>query len=65
MAKRTKRALPSIEADTTINAIYIRFSSRRVAHTEVLLECQPALVNVDFDNTGSVIGIEVIKSNET
>ena len=49
-----------IEYDTEVDAIYIRIQEKEVAHTKEIEEG----INLDLDNEGKIIGLEIIGATE-
>jgi uncharacterized protein YuzE len=52
-------APPTVELDSEAHAAYVRFSTRKVARTDVVA-CDTAIVTVDLARDGSVIGVELV-----
>ncbi|HHT9115785.1 MAG: DUF2283 domain-containing protein [Planctomycetes bacterium] len=49
-----------IEYDKEVDAIYIRIQEKEVAHTKEIEEG----INLDLDNEGKIIGLEIIGATE-
>ena len=49
-----------IEYDKEVDAIYIRIQEKKVAHTKEIEEG----INLDIDNEGKIIGLEIIGATE-
>lgn len=49
-----------IEYDKEIDAVYIRIQEKKVAHTKEIEEG----INLDIDNEGKIIGLEIIGAIE-
>lgn len=49
-----------IKYDTQVDAVYIQFSEGKVAESE---EDKPG-INIDYDETGNIIGIEVLEASK-
>ena len=49
-----------IEYDKEVDAVYIRIQEKEVAHTKEIEEG----INLDFDNEGKIIGLEIIGATE-
>ena len=49
-----------IEYDREVDALYIRIQEKRVAHTREIEEG----INIDLDDDGKVIGLEIIGATE-
>ena len=50
---------PTVELDSEAHAAYVRFSTKKVARTDVVA-CDKAIVTVDLAKDGSVIGVELV-----
>lgn len=49
-----------IEYDKEVDAVYIRIQEKEVAHTKEIEEG----INLDLDNEGKIIGLEIIGATE-
>ena len=49
-----------IEYDKEVDAVYIRIQEKEVAHTKEIEEG----INLDIDNEGKIIGLEIIGATE-
>jgi uncharacterized protein YuzE len=54
---------PIVEIDSTVPAAYIRFSKEKVASTQPI-ESDDAIINVDLDQSGRVVGVELVGVEE-
>ncbi len=50
----------NIEYDPDIDALYVRLTDRKIIDSE---EVQPGIV-LDFDETGKVVGVEVLNASK-
>lgn len=55
------KAAISIKSDPKAKAHYIRFTNKPVRDTKVFNAPHQGLVNIDLDDKGNVIGIEIIE----